>query len=846
MLYLMFLVRRVFPKALVSFLLLLKKFSFYYRNLVKGKSNYAANFAFKNLYFILKEFDLLLARGKERSGLLKKNCLAFAIITFSLSANAAGIDTWTGTVDSDWNNNSNWQSGIVPDNTTDVIIPSGLSTYPYITSSTPEIVNLTLLPGSVITISNGTLKIKGTITVNSGSITATNGIAEFTGTSSQSIPGGLFTSNTIKSLVITNAAGVSLAGPVRVTGSVSFGNVNNSVLTTNGFLTLVSTSSYTASLNDITNSGVNTGNQVSGDVTVERYITAKRAFRFLTAPVNTVTSIKANWMENTNNASTSVNNDPVPNYGTHITGSGGDTNGFDATSTNNPSLFTFDNVTQIWGAVPNTNGVFAAGNAYRMLVRGSRAIDLSSNSASPTVTVLRSTGTLVTGSVTMAKAGGSGTAGMPELSSVTNTFNYIGNPYASVVNWLTVGQTDIDPSIYVFDPTITGTNGRGAYVSYNSILDENSNAASNIDNYIQSGESFFVLTAGPNPSITFKETDKSSVQKAVFRTTGSLYNVSVQLLLPSAEVADATAVYYSDNYSSSIGPEDSYKFTNPDENIAILRDGKTLSLEGRKPVIGSDSVPLQIWQLTQNSYTLKITLNKFTSDIQGSLEDKYLHTTTPLIYGETLVPFTITSDKASVSPDRFKIMFTTSAALPVKLTGIKAYEKNKGVQIDWRAESESNMDMYEVERSADAQSFETITSAKAKNDPAISTAYNAFDENPNAGDNYYRIKSIDKSGDVKYSEVVRVVIANKKNAISVCNNPVVGSSVKLLFDNVEKGNYVVNLTNASGEKVYAGKISYAGGTSYQSVNLQSHVAAGFYQLHVSNGTYSKTIPLVMK
>ncbi len=50
-------------------------------------------------------------------------------------------------------------------------------------------------------------------------------------------------------------------------------------------------------------------------------------------------------------------------------------------------------------------------------------------------------------------------------------------------------------------------------------------------------------------------------------------------------------------------------------------------------------------------------------------------------------------------------MFETLATLPVRLTGIKAFVKNKGIEVDWTAESESNMDLYEVERSTDAQKF---------------------------------------------------------------------------------------------------------------------------------------------
>jgi hypothetical protein len=286
---------------------------------------------------------------------------------------------------------------------------------------------------------------------------------------------------------------VTLAGALRVTTAVGFGNVNNSVLASNGFLTLVSTSSNSANLSDVTNAGMNTGNTVSGNVIVERYVQGKRTYRFLTAPVNSSTSIKANWMENVNNTSIAVNLNPVPGYGTHISGTNGSANGFDATSTNNPSLFTFNPGSQVWSAAPNTNGLFSVGSGVRIMVRGSRSVDLSNNSASPSATTLRATGTLVTGPVTFTAAGG---GGIPLLSKVQDAFSFIGNPYASSVDWLKVhaSSTDISPTFYIYDPTISGSNGRGAYVSYNATLKVKSILSSLVSNDIQSGPILILLS----------------------------------------------------------------------------------------------------------------------------------------------------------------------------------------------------------------------------------------------------------------------------------------------------------------------------------------------------------------
>jgi hypothetical protein len=60
-------------------------------------------------------------------------------------------DTWTGAVDSDWSNPSNWSCGAVPDVNTDVIINSGT----IILNTNATVKSLTLNPGVIFTVSSG-------------------------------------------------------------------------------------------------------------------------------------------------------------------------------------------------------------------------------------------------------------------------------------------------------------------------------------------------------------------------------------------------------------------------------------------------------------------------------------------------------------------------------------------------------------------------------------------------------------------------------------------------------------------------------------------------------------------
>ena len=69
------------------------------------------------------------------------------------------IQQWTGTAGTDWFNTANWGCGVLPDEFTDVVVPSGLANYPVLNASTSVrslringSVNVRIAPGAVLQI----------------------------------------------------------------------------------------------------------------------------------------------------------------------------------------------------------------------------------------------------------------------------------------------------------------------------------------------------------------------------------------------------------------------------------------------------------------------------------------------------------------------------------------------------------------------------------------------------------------------------------------------------------------------------------------------------------------------
>ncbi len=143
--------------------------------------------------------------------------------------------------------------------------------------------------------------------------------------------------------------------------------------------------------------------------------------------------------------------------------------------------------------------------------------------------------------------------------------------------------------------------------------------------------------------------------------------LAIQLLLNTTpgpqNTADGVVAFYADNFSASIGNEDSYKFTNLDENLAINCKGTLLSIEGRPTIHRTDTIKLAMWKFRQKSYYLKLSASNFSPIVKAVVKDNYLHKETALdLSSSTFVPFGITTDSASFAANRFSVLFKTSRA----------------------------------------------------------------------------------------------------------------------------------------------------------------------------------------
>ncbi len=736
-----------------------------------------------------------------------------------------GTGSWIGVTSTNWSTSTNWDDNIVPTSSIDAKILNAPNMPTVLTSSQGVRDIYITTPGYLTISSTGTLQIAGAIH-NNGSFNASAGSVEFDGSSSQTIPANAFLNNALYNLIVSNtsASGLSLGGTLDVYGSVSYTGTGKT-LATNDHLTLKSNASNTASV------GVMTGNTISGNVTVERYIESKKAWRFLSIPTSTTQTIQQAWQE----GATSTGSNPVPGYGIQLSGPGGTAAGFDVYS-GAPSMKTYNSSTAQYVGVSSTNATnIAFTGGYMVFVRGDRTV--STTSAPATSTNLRTKGPLYTGT-------------QAAITIPAGKFVAIGNPYASAIDVRNITKSGgTKDFFYIWDPMLSGANGYGGFQTFSNngggdyVVTPGGGsygAVGSINDYIQSGQAFFVQGGSSSGSLTFTESCKTSGSRVVNTFAGlPLPQLRATLMGLNTDnttyIADGVLVNYSDNYSNLVDDMDAVKSVNSSENLSVNRSGVLLAIERRHTISAGDTIFLSLTGTEARKYQFEIQAQQLTRPgLSAYLIDNYLKNATPLnTDGVTDISFAVTAATASYAANRFMIVFGTPAGtLPVTFTAVQAFLYSSAIDVQWQVAQEMNIDHYETEKSTDGSSFVKIASTAAAANGGHSATYLITDTHPVRGYNYYRIKSVDINGQVAYSYVVKVNVQSADGNVTVFPNPVVNGRINLKIDNTLDGTYIIRLFSKSGQLIMQKDFQKPNTPVTQSFQVDANLPHGIYNLSV--------------
>lgn len=122
--------------------------------------------------------------------------------------------------------------------------------------------------------------------------------------------------------------------------------------------------------------------------------------------------------------------------------------------------------------------------------------------------------------------------------------------------------------------------------------------------------------------------------------------------------------------------------------------------------------------------------------------------------------------------DDFSVSLST---LPVSLISFTARAAEKGiVNLSWSTSQEVNSHYFEVQHSQDARRWTPVARVDASSESETTQTYNYQHANPNKGNNYYRLKMIDRDGTFSFS-TARSITLEKLVQASLYPNPTSGT-----------------------------------------------------------------------
>lgn len=120
--------------------------------------------------------------------------------------------------------------------------------------------------------------------------------------------------------------------------------------------------------------------------------------------------------------------------------------------------------------------------------------------------------------------------------------------------------------------------------------------------------------------------------------------------------------------------------------------------------------------------------------------------------------------------DNLSIGGVVAGPLPVTFMGMAANKVDNGVEVKWDVADEINVKEYQLEKSTNAVSFATVGTIPANGRTSV---YSITDPNIKAAEIFYRVKSVDVDGKVKYSGILRYRNATSySNSIKLYPSPV--------------------------------------------------------------------------
>ena len=185
--------------------------------------------------------------------------------------------------------------------------------------------------------------------------------------------------------------------------------------------------------------------------------------------------------------------------------------------------------------------------------------------------------------------------------------------------------------------------------------------------------------------------------------------------------------------------------------------------------------------------------------------------------------------------------------LPIELEYFNASysPSSNSVVLTWATASEIDNDYFNVERSNDGITFETVATVQANGNSTSEIRYSAIDENPKLGYNFYRLKQVDFDGQYALSNIEPInIVSDNYHMLSIAPNPSNGLT-EVLYNAYSKEDVQVTITDYNGTNVLETSFKTILGSNRFKIDMSGN-AKGVYIVKVVSSTGTNTTKMVIK
>ena len=181
---------------------------------------------------------------------------------------------------------------------------------------------------------------------------------------------------------------------------------------------------------------------------------------------------------------------------------------------------------------------------------------------------------------------------------------------------------------------------------------------------------------------------------------------------------------------------------------------------------------------------------------------------------------------------------TTASSVSVTPALIMSFDGqvvNNTADLTWVMENETNSKWFVIERSGDLGGYDSIGVVNGLNNNNMTT-YTFADNNMLNGNNYYRLRMVDRDGVVRYSKIVSLANVQPQTTtnaqMAVYPNPAV-ATINYTITSTSTQQVLVQVYNLAGVVLITSEQQLYTGSNLQTVAV-SNLKAGNYFLKVTN------------